>query len=336
MLRVDYILISTIILILSLAIDLMFGEPPKFIHPVVWIGKYIEFIDSKIKRKSKYIELFSGILLCLTTILIFTVTITTLISIIRYLLGVIPWVLATAITLKTMYAVRDMENHVNPIVKFLEEGDLVSAREKLKLIVDRRVDNLDKEHILSAAIESIAENLVDSVISPLFYFGFLGIMGAIIYRTVNILDAIVGYRNRKYIYVGHPSAKLDDILNWIPARLSVILILISAKLLNLHVKNGIATISERNKVESPNSGYPIATISGVLNVKLEKINYYSIGWWKLPSKVEVVINALKIFKIASTIMVILTIFLYCVIGLKIQFTIENLFLNLLLNAMHYK
>jgi adenosylcobinamide-phosphate synthase len=145
------------------------------------------------------------------------------------------------------------------------------------------VSNLEKPHIISASVESVAENLVDSIIAPLFFFSVGGIEFAIVYRVVNTLDAMVGYKNEKYRFVGFISAKFDDILSFIPARLSFVFILAAAFILQKNVKDVVKTFLKfRRATQSPNSYVPITAFSGALKIKLEKINYYSIGDFELP------------------------------------------------------
>jgi len=323
------------IVIIGLCLDLLVGEPPRKIHPVAWMGKLISVIDKRIPRNQKYIEIFAGITLCLIIILTFTVCFTAILAFIRNILGVIPWIVASSIVFKVMFAVRDMKEHVLPIINYVDKGDLDAARDALKAIVSRDVKNLDRRHILSASIESIAENTVDSILSPLMYLGISGVPLTITYRAVNTLDAMVGYKNRRYINVGFASAKLDDILNWLPARLCVIFMLLSSFILGKYKHYPITTIiRDASKHESPNSGLPISTMAWILNTKLEKIGYYSVGPSHLPNDTKYLFDALKVME---TTWILFTIFicipLYALFGIHIQIFLEDLIFNMILSVV---
>ena len=171
-----------------------------------------------------------------------------------------------------------MEKHIDSIVDELQANNWGNAQRKLSMIVKRDTDRLDEQHILSAMIECIGESIVDGIVSPLFYYTFLGPAGALTYRIINTLDSMVGYKDDYYKNIGWMSAKLDTYANSVPARITPILIVLSAKIIGADWKNSLRILErDHNKTLSYNAGYPMATMAGALRIKLEKIGQYSLG-----------------------------------------------------------
>jgi len=251
-----------LVLVIALIIDAI-GEYPNKIHPVVWIGKVIDFFDKKRKRRSKYIEFFEGVLLFIFLSIIFLVPMIIILKIIRN--EVIIYILFQAFFLKASFSIGSLVRHV----KNCEKEDINELRINVSKIVSREVKNLDKSHLYSAAIESGAENIVDSIVSPLFYFLIFGVPGAFFFRIVNTLDAMIGYRNERYEYFGKFSARMDDILNFIPARLTGLILSIFSP------RRVFKNLKKYAKLKI-NGMYTIASISAILDVTLEKIGYYRI------------------------------------------------------------
>ncbi|WP_297438696.1 adenosylcobinamide-phosphate synthase CbiB [Thermococcus sp.] len=242
---------------LALLWDLLLGEPPAKLHPVVWFGKMAGFLDKRWKRKSPLRDFLAGTLVALIVV-IFALALSLLPS---YLPFPLNYALAVYL-LKSSFAIRSLYEHVaRTVTRKVEE-----KRKAVSMIVSRDTRALDEAHLNSASIESLAENLNDSVIAPLFYFLLFGLPGALIYRAVNTLDAMLGYRNERHEYFGKFSARLDDILNFIPARLTVLLYLPfgGRKVLRYY----------RLARFKLNSDKPIAAMSAVLGVWLEKPGIY--------------------------------------------------------------
>lgn len=326
------------IIIMSLIIDLILDEPPRRIHPVVWMGKLISYIDRKIPRGDRRIEIVAGLFMCLAVTIIFTLLFTGFLAIIRRIFGVLPWMLASAFLLKTTFAIKDMRNHVEIIANYINKNDLEAARYAVSMIVSRSVKNLDYKHIISASIESTAENTVDSVISPFFSLGLSGVPLAVMYRSINTLDAMIGYKNNKYVNVGLVSAKLDDILNWLPARLSVLFIIFASYILRIPRKNGCLSINaifkDASKFDSPNSGFPISTMARVLGIKLEKIGHYCVGVGHLPCNTKYLFEALRIMEITSILFIMLIAApLYVLIGIHMQIFFEDILYDIIMKMV---
>lgn len=276
-----------VILTLSLIIDLTIGEPSQKIHPVVITGKVISLCLTE-KIKSNLSKLLFGLFLIIIGNAVFLSIyfmgkkIITLIS-----SSDIPLILFESFIFKTTFALRSLIEHSNSVFTSLKENDIVKARKETSKIVGRKTEDLDKPHIISASVESVAENTVDSFFSPIFFFLFFGIPGSIFYRVLNTLDAMVGYKNEKYKFIGFFPAKTDDILNFIPARLSILFILSGAIICRYNIEDSVKTLFKyRRATPSPNSYIPICLFSGALGIKLEKIGFYSIGDFVLPENEE--------------------------------------------------
>ncbi|MDO8635730.1 MAG: adenosylcobinamide-phosphate synthase CbiB, partial [Dehalococcoidia bacterium] len=188
------------------------------------------------------------------------------------------YMIAGGVLLKISFSLRFLVQSAMKIKSLLEVDKIDDARFNLRSLVSRDTGSLDKPHMVSAAIESVAENVTDSFIAPLFYFLILGVPGAIAYRVVNTLDAMIGYHGR-YEYLGKAAARLDDALNYIPARLTALLIVASAFLTGK--KNGVNAwrilCRDNDQTESPNAGWPMSAMAGAMNVQLEKEGFYKLG-----------------------------------------------------------
>ncbi|RMF28582.1 MAG: cobalamin biosynthesis protein CobD, partial [Candidatus Nitrosothermus koennekii] len=184
--------------------------------------------------------------------------------------------------------------------------DLDIARRELSMIVGRDTSSLDKEHILSAVIESISENITDGITSSLFYYSLFGITGAFIYRTINTLDSMLGYKDEYHKNIGYFSANLDTIANYIPARLTAFVTILSAMLLKMEWRNALRIIMKDSKnTPSLNSGWSIAGVAGALKVRLEKIGYYKIGKPYEEITVEHCYKAIKMMKITAILFAVI-------------------------------
>ncbi len=161
------------------------------------------------------------------------------------------------------------------IYHLLKDGDIVLARKRLSWIVGRDTENLEEGDIARGTIETVAENTTDGIISPLFYFLLLGPVGAALYRAGNTMDSMLGYKNERYLYFGRFAARLDDVLNYIPARLTFLLFVAASFLMQLDWRNAISIgLRDAPKHPSPNGGYAEATVAGAMHVRLGGYNYY--------------------------------------------------------------
>jgi adenosylcobinamide-phosphate synthase len=267
-------------LVVGITIDILVNDPPNRFHPVSWLGRLIEFFVPKLKdkRKSASREKLNGILFAIGLVVTFGVIFQVSIFATLHFFGYVVLIIWSILFLKIAIAIKGMEKHIESIVDELQVNNCRNAQRKLSMIVKRDTDRLDEQHILSAMIECIGESIVDGIVSPLFYYTFLGPVGAFAYRIINTLDSMVGYKDDYYKNIGWMSAKLDTYANSVPARIAPVLIMLSAKIIGADWKNSLRILErDHNKTLSYNAGYPMATMAGALRIKLEKIGQYSLG-----------------------------------------------------------
>jgi len=289
------------ILYLAIALDLALGEPPLWLHPVVWSGKISERLIVPYKGKAYGILLwFVSVMPILVMLsLVFLIPIPS----VKLILAII--FLKTTFSIKMLYTLVKKSAPVN------EE-----SRKYTQQLVRRNVYELDDGHVISAAIESLFESLVDGITSPLFWFLFLGFPGALLQRLSNTMDSMVGYKTPELIKQGWFSAKVDTLLNYIPARLTSLFMVISAYLMGIKV-NGVFKEIRRSEIESINAKYPITAAAIILGVKLEKPGHYTVGKGNLPTENDLK-RALKLFKLTlSLYLLIISIVYYYLYGLAL-------------------
>jgi adenosylcobinamide-phosphate synthase len=269
--------IFIILLILAFFLDLAIGDPPWLPHPVKIIGKGIAIMEYLLTKpfSMKVQERLAGTLLTVTivssTFLLAYITEKWILfgtqGITRFV-GIAFLVYLTATTLAT----KELLRAGFKVIEAIKEDNLDLARKHLHMIVGRDVDALDNKGILKATIETLSENLSDGVIAPLFYLTIGGMPLGLAYKAINTLDSMVGYKNDKYIRFGWASARLDDLTNYIPARISGLLVVLSSGILfrSTEIMRYAFTTMYRDgrKHTSPNSGYPEAAIAGALGVQL--------------------------------------------------------------------
>lgn len=268
------------IILSAFLIDFLFGDPKKY-HPVKTIGKLIEKTE-KFLRQRKLHGRFGGFLLFLSvTVSVFLVSIIFVYFLNKLSsLSELTWLFSCillAVSGSLFIALRGLIEEAKRINNLLDEESLQQARISLKALVGRDTENLNPEKIRIAIIESLAENLSDGVIAPLFYFFIGGFPFLVLYKAVNTLDSMVGYKNERYIKFGWFSAKMDDIVNYIPARITGILIVLSSFILcgfSSAKRAWKIMLRDRKNHSSPNSGIPEAAISGAIGVRIGGPNYY--------------------------------------------------------------
>lgn len=258
-------------------IDALIGDPRSKLHPVVLMGNLISLLEKFLRRDNDgYVKkiCMGGILV--TVVLAVSYGIGVLILLLVSLTGSYTLkIFVEAIVLSFMISPRSLADAGREIYFLLTAENLIEARRKVGWIVGRDTDYLNEAEVVRATVETVSENTVDGIISPLFYFAIGGLPLAIAYRAVNTIDSMIGYKNEKYIYFGRVAARLDDIANFIPARLTAILFIAAALILNLDYKNAYEMmLRDADKHPSPNGGYAEATVAGALNIQLGGINSY--------------------------------------------------------------
>jgi len=260
-------------IIAALALDLLIGDPRWFPHPVKLIGRFAVLLEKPLRK------FFQSPRIAGVTAVIPVLVVTGLATFaIIMAAGLLHPFLADAVSiilLYTTFAARDLISHSFNVYKGLKEGKLEEARQKVAFLVGRDTDSLDETGIIRATVESVAENTVDGVTAPLFFAVLAGPAGAMLYKAVNTLDSTFGYRNERYIEFGWAAARLDDLVNFIPARLTALLIPFAAFFLRLSPLDSFKIIfRDRKKHPSPNSGLAEAAVAGALGVQLGGLNYY--------------------------------------------------------------
>jgi adenosylcobinamide-phosphate synthase len=281
----------------GVGVDWLFGDPPNKYHPVAWLGRFVGRCMPWLKEGA---EKAKGAVFAVALIIALALATHFLVFASMYLAGIVALAIASAIILKITIAVRGMERHTKAIMSCLEAGDLAGARQNLSMIVRRKTDDLDEQHILSATIECVSESTVDGITGPIFYYSIFGPAGAIAYRTINTLDSMVGYKDDYFKDIGWMSARLDTAANYIPARITAFLMVVSAKMLGADWKNSFSMLQrDHAKTFSPNAGYPMATMAGALRVRLEKIGHYALGDEQEPASLGKCKTAISIMKLTT-------------------------------------
>ena len=288
----------------AILIDLILGDPKNRYHPTAWIGTFIAKLTTITKNQNSTFEKIGGIIMIITISSVVVLLLSGLnfgISLISVdYISLILTVVISALLLKTTIAIRGMEKHAISVLDSLESNDLDLARNYLSMIVKRNTTKLDKNHVLSGVLESISENTVDGITGPMFYYAFFGLFGAFVYRIINTADSMVGYKNDIFKNLGWFTAKCDTILNYIPSRLTGLMMVISAAILKNNWRNSYKVmIRDGKKTESPNAGYPMAALAGALETKFEKINHYKLGDGEITLTRDHVLSAIKIMKLTS-------------------------------------
>jgi len=268
--------VETYLPLLAVFMDRLIGDPRSSIHPVVMIGNLIAFLEKRLLN-IQYSSLLKKLAGALLVILVLGITYGVVWWIMQLLATIHPWAqfIGGALLLSFTIAPDSLAKAGHEIHQYLLTGDLTQARSKVGWIVGRDTDQLTVAEVTRGTVETIAENIVDGIISPLFYFVIGGVPLAFLYRAVNTLDSMVGYKNDKYKDFGMVAARVDDVFNYIPARLTGILLFLAAVILRFCVYGVVTAIwRDAAKHPSPNSGFAEAGVAGALGIRLGGLNYY--------------------------------------------------------------
>ncbi len=291
-------------LLIALALDLLVGEPPAALHPVVWMGKLVKFWERFAPRQNHDLQLLYG----LFTLLVSVGGVLWLgFGFLNWLRGVsfVAVLLVEAGLLKCCFSVRMLGDVGLKIRHLLTQGRLEEARFEMRSLVSRDVSKLTEQLIIAATIESVAENSTDSFVSPIFFFALLGLPGALAYRLVNTFDSMIGYRG-KYEYLGKAAARLDDVLNYLPARFTALLLIVCAGWYGGDRQNAWKIARRDHAITaSPNAGWTMAAIAGALHAQLEKVGYYKLGdddRILVPTQINQAVTALYLITLIITVL----------------------------------
>ncbi|MCR5122590.1 MAG: adenosylcobinamide-phosphate synthase CbiB, partial [Ruminococcus sp.] len=245
-------LIPILPLIIGFLLDAIIGDPYNIPHPIRAIGNLIKHMEGFVRKRFRYLKA-GGVFLALSVIAISTV-ITSLLLLLCYKLHTALGVAAESVLCCYMLAARNLRDESMKVCRAAESGDTEKARAAVSMIVGRDTAVLDGDGIVRAAVETVAENTSDGVTAPLFFMGLGGAAGAFFYKAVNTMDSMIGYKNERYADLGFFAAKLDDVLNFIPSRLTALLMAAVCPVIGMDGKNAYRIWKrDRRKHDSPNS-----------------------------------------------------------------------------------
>ncbi|MCE5338039.1 MAG: adenosylcobinamide-phosphate synthase CbiB [Methanomicrobiaceae archaeon] len=262
---------AAVVVAASLLVDRLVGDPHSRYHPVAVLGRFIGWwgvpgcYPARIQRAA-------GVTGTVATVALFAAPFV----LVQFAAPWYLYLLLAPFLLKACLAWRALEEHTAAVVQALGDGGIDAGRSQVGMMVSRDTARLEREHVLSAAYESMTENLVDSIISPLFYFGVFGLAGAAAFRAVNTLDAMLGYRDER-LRIGWFPARADDVANFIPARITGIILLAYFAARGRFAPAYAALRRDAKKRPGFNGGIPMAVIAGGVGVRLEKPGVYTLG-----------------------------------------------------------
>ena len=295
-----FAVVMGLLLLMALWIDSRWGEPRAALHPVVWMGKYLEACGRVTARRAPWLAFVLGALAWIVgaglvgtlaygfQALVFSeidrllVARTGAESGVHYwgLLWLLPALVICAVWLKCMLSWRMLKAETAAVEAALQQS-LQAGRDCLSWLVSRDTTHLSESEVRESAIESLAENLNDSVVAPIFWFVLLGLPGAVVYRFANTADAMWGYRNPRWEWAGKWAARADDVLSWLPARLTALVLFVVAWVMTERSQRSAlsssAVVVEARKTPSPNSGWPMACMASALGVSLRKSGVYTLN-----------------------------------------------------------
>ncbi len=267
---------NTLNLLAGFLLDFCLGDPGGKWHPVALIGKLIESLEKLIfPRERRYRrELVLGFVMVVVMVGGLG---TGFFFLRRFLYSYSPLLLSVVeiYFIFNFLSLRTLLRRGEEVKKALDEGDMPRARKNLKHLVGRDTDYLSEQEVVRGCVESLAESFNDGVVAPLFYVSLLGALGGLIYKVTNTLDSMLGYKNYRYFFFGFASARFDDILNFLPARLSILFIACAASVLGRWGRSALSVaFRDAREHQSPNAGWPESAMAGALGVRLGGVNYY--------------------------------------------------------------
>ncbi len=268
---------SPLVVLLALAIDIVFGDPPNKWHPVAWMGTLISKLKGQATIAQTKADYNTGVGISAAGMGLSALAGAIVEFVSRHLPSSIR-LLLQALVLKSTFSVRGLDDAAAEISTALKQNDLPKAQQKLSWhLVSRNTDNLNEPQVAAATIESVAENTSDGVVAPLLFYAAFGLPGALAYRFGNTADAMLGYRDAEHEWLGKFPAKLDDVLNWLPARLTAMIMVFVGRLLGRNPQETLEIVYiNQAETESPNAGYPMSAAAAALNVSLEKVGHYNL------------------------------------------------------------
>ena len=273
-------------LLTGYVLDLIFGDPRQIYHPIRIIGNLIAVLEKGIRKvfpKTSKGELAGGTMLVVLVVLICTAVPAALLGLAAWIHPVVYWLLASFWCWQIL-ATKSLKTESMKVYAPLKEGDLPAARRAVAMIVGRDTERLTEEGVAKAAVETVAENTSDGIVAPLIFLVLGGPALGFFYKAVNTMDSMVGYKNERYLYFGRTAARLDDMLNFLPSRISAWLMILAAAILGMDGKNAKRIyLRDRKNHASPNSAQTEAVMAGALRVQLAGDAWYFGELYKKPT-----------------------------------------------------
>ncbi|WP_028515586.1 adenosylcobinamide-phosphate synthase CbiB [Ruminococcus flavefaciens] len=314
------ILLPALPVILGFLLDCAVGDPYNIPHPIKLIGRLIGTLEKLVRKRMKNLRL-GGVILGMTVILLSTAVPLALL-LVCYHFSLIVGIVAETVLCCYMLAARCLCRESMKVCRAAESGDTEAARKAVSMIVGRDTAVLDRDGIIRAAVETVAENTSDGVTAPLFYMGLGGVVGAFFYKSVNTMDSMIGYKDEKFADIGRFAAKLDDVLNYIPSRLTAFFMVIAAPISGLDGRNAFRIWRrDRRNHASPNSAQTESACAGALHLRLAGDAWYFgklhkkpyIGDDDRPVEPADIRRANKLMYVTSVFMLIISAAARCII-----------------------
>ncbi|MBQ10718.1 MAG: cobalamin biosynthesis protein CobD [Planctomyces sp.] len=264
------------VLLVAVVLEMVGREPPKWFHPTVWIGRSVTIAEAK-APKSRNAGFIAGVMILLLVAGIWGAAAHFAAEGLRDI-HQIAYILVGGCILKTTFSVKMLHHAATKVRDLLVSGDTAGFRAQMSWLVSRDASQMTPDQAAAATVESVSENIADSIIGPWLAFALFGLPGAVAYRAINTLDSMIGYHGR-YEYLGKASAKLDDLVNLIPSRLAGFLLVLASLVLPGQKASSAwrRMWRDHGKTESPNAGWTMSGMAGALGVELEKTDHYRLG-----------------------------------------------------------
>lgn len=314
------ILLPALPVILGFLLDCAVGDPYNIPHPIKLIGRLIGTLEKLVRKRMKNLRL-GGVILGMTVVLLSTAVPLALL-LVCYHFSLIVGIVAETVLCCYMLAARCLCRESMKVCRAAESGDTEAARKAVSMIVGRDTAVLDRDGIIRAAVETVAENTSDGVTAPLFYMGLGGAVGAFFYKSVNTMDSMIGYKDEKFADIGRFAAKLDDVLNYIPSRLTAFFMVTAAPISGLDGRNAFRIWRrDRRNHASPNSAQTESACAGALHLRLAGDAWYFgklhkkpyIGDDDRPVEPADIRRANKLMYVTSVFMLIISAAARCII-----------------------
>lgn len=298
------ILLNRIVtILLALLLDQIIKDPPNAYHPVGWMGKFIIWFGNRAPKRSNLVKLVYGCLILCLGIILFGLAGRGLQWVVSQLSAPFNWLIG-AFLLNFFFTVRGLKQAAAAVQQALSDKDLKKARWAVGYhMVSRDTSGLNASQISAATVESVAENTSDSIIAPLLYYLVAGLAGVFVYRFVNTADSLLGYHDEKREWLGKIPAILDDVLNFLPARITAILMMMVSTHKRFDLRNAWRVwLRDRYKTTSPNAGHPMSAAAGSLDLELAKSGVYVLGEGGKQATCQDIERSVKLMELAVTLL----------------------------------